>query len=469
MRFGLRARVTLTYCLLALGLSSVLAFVTWTVLSRSLTRELSSTAVVDASDNAAAVRYGLDRSEPIDSLLRELPVTSGVTSLLYVGRWYTPGGSSLPADLVAAVRGGHDASRRVLVNGQPVLAVGVALGSPTRAYFELHSLAALDHTLRAVEIALLAGALGTALLGLAVGRLASTVALRPLSRLTDAAAEVARGRLGTRLEGEDDRSLGPLARSFNQTASALERRVAADARFAGDVSHELRTPLTTMLNSMELIRHRRAELPVSVREPVELLADDLERFRRLVLDLLEISRDDGGDAGSREVVLVGELVRAAADGAAGRSVTSVTPEAVELALEADKRRLERVVANLVQNAEEHGGGCLGVTVAAGGLGVVIRVDDGGPGVPAAHRERVFERFGRAGSDSDGRRVGLGLAIVARHVSWHEGTVRVEDRPGGGARFVVELPAVPTPRPCLAKIACRATPRIPPDRGPVRHP
>jgi signal transduction histidine kinase len=196
----------------------------------------------------------------------------------------------------------------------------------------------------------------------------------------------------------------------------------------------------TMLNSMQLIQNHRAELPDAVREPVELLGDDLDRFRRLVIDLLEISRDDGGDRGSREIVRIADLVRAAADAAAGREVTTVEPEAEGLTLQADKRRLEREIANLVENAEDHAGGCKGVGVEAGGLGVIITVDDAGPGIAAEDRTRIFERFGRGETAGRGRGVGLGLAIVARHVQWHHGTIQVTTRPGGGARFVVELPA-----------------------------
>jgi two-component system, OmpR family, sensor histidine kinase MtrB len=321
-----------------------------------------------------------------------------------------------------------------------VLAVGVPMSRPGEAFFEWHPLESLDNTLRTLKVTLVSAALVAALIGLAVGRLASTLALRPLAALTRVADAVARGQLDARLQVENDRDLGGLARSFNQTAANLERRVAADARFAGDVSHELRTPLMTMLNSMQLIQNHRAELPGPVREPVELLGDDLDRFRRLVIDLLEISRDDGGDQGSREIVRIADLVRAAANATAGRDVTTVEPEAEGLSLQADKRRLERVIANLVENAEDHAGGCKGVGVEAGGLGVVITVDDAGPGIPAEDRDRIFERFGRGETSKRSRGVGLGLAIVARHVQWHHGTIQVTDRPGGGARFTVELPA-----------------------------
>jgi signal transduction histidine kinase len=457
----------LAYGLLALSLSTLLALVTWSVVSEYLTEQRQSSARVETADNAAAFQYGLfgppqpcrrARSQlecgsptlkpdvRVIDLLNSLPSTDSASSMVYYdGQWYSLTGkpSDLPPDLIETVRSGSTAQRRTTVGGQPVLAVGVPMKGPGEMFFEWHPLESLDNTLRTLKITLFAAAIATALIGLAVGRLASTLALRPLAALTRVADAVARGRLDARLQAEDDRDLGGLARSFNQTAADLERRVAADARFAGDVSHELRTPLMTMLNSMQLIQNHRAELPGPVREPVELLGDDLERFRRLVIDLLEISRDDGGDQGSREIVRIADLVRAAANATAGRDVTTVASEAEGLTLQADKRRLERVIANLVENAEDHAGGCKGVTVEAGGLGVVILVDDAGPGIAETDRDRIFERFGRGETSNTSRGVGLGLAIVARHVQWHHGTIRVTDRPSGGARFIIELPAKPT--------------------------
>ena len=457
----------MAYGLLALGLSSVLALVTWSVVSEYLTEQRQSSAMVETADNAAAFHYGLfgapqpcrparERSEcgsptpnpdvSIIELLNSLPSTDSAASMVfYNAQWFSLTGkpSDLPADLIDTVRNGSTAHRRITVGGQQVLAVGVPMSRPGEGFFEWHPLESLDHTLRTLKITLVGAALVAALIGLAVGRLASTLALRPLAALTRVADEVARGQLDARLQVENDRDLGGLARSFNQTAANLERRVAADARFAGDVSHELRTPLMTMLNSMQLIQNHRAELPGPVREPVELLGDDLDRFRRLVIDLLEISRDDGGDQGSREIVRIADLVRAAANATAGRDVTTVAPEAEGFSLQADKRRLERVIANLVENAEDHAGGCKGVGVEAGGLGVVITVDDAGPGIPTEDRDRIFERFGRGETSNRSRGVGLGLAIVARHVQWHHGTIQLTDRPGGGARFIVELPAKST--------------------------
>ncbi len=249
---------------------------------------------------------------------------------------------------------------------------------------------------------LFAGVVAAGLVGLVGGKFASRRMLKPLTDVTSVAAAIAHGDLSARLRADTDPDLGSLARSFNRTAAALERRVHADNRFAGDVSHELRTPLTTMINSIVLLQNRRAELPADVVEPLDLLTEDLQRFRRLVVDLLDISRSDGGHD-SPEPVVVADLVRRAADAAAGRPVTVVEPGAEAAVLRADKRRLERVVANLVENADVHGGGCDGVCVSRRNGSVRVQVDDHGRGVAEEHRERIFERFARDEVESWARR------------------------------------------------------------------
>ena len=295
-----------------------------------------------------------------------------------------------------------------------------------------------QEAVRALSIGLAIAMIVTTTLGIALGNLATRVALRPLERLNTGAAQVAAGRLGVRLDPEGDPDLVPIAESFNRTVTALDHRVVADARFASDVSHELRTPLTTMLNSMQVILHRERSLPEELREPVGLLAEELTRFRHLVTDLLEIARYEAGDELVLDRVVVADLVRRAADGEAGRPVTEIDDEVAGTVLRVDKRRLDRVVANLVRNADDHGGGCVAVRVTGGPAGVRVVVDDAGPGVPAELRERVFDRFTR-GSGTTAAGVGLGLSIVLRHVALHGGTVAVEESPEGGARFVVDLP------------------------------
>jgi signal transduction histidine kinase len=445
-RFGVRGRVTIGFGLLALGLSTLLSVLAWTLVTRTMVSQTEQTALVETALDRGEVETALSTGgADLPTVLEGVPGTDSTAVLAQVdGRWYATspslGPASLPASLVSLVSGGQEATQRVRVDGTLHLAVGLPLADGRGEYFEIYSLSEMQRTARVLSLGLVAAAVVTVVLGLAVGRFASRLALRPLSELNRVAADVAAGRLSARLDADGDPDLEELAGSFNSTVEDLQQHVIADARFAGDVSHELRTPMTTMLNSMQVIQNRRDQLPESVREPVDLLADELERFRALVVDLLEISRHDAGDQGVRETVLVGDLVRRAADAAAGRPVTTVDPAVAGLTMEVDKRRLERVLANLVGNAETHGGGCTGVHVEPGPLGLRVVVEDDGPGISPARRSRVFERFSRGGP-SERTGVGLGLAIVQRHVALHDGQVLIEESSGGGARFVVELPTV----------------------------
>jgi signal transduction histidine kinase len=233
----------------------------------------------------------------------------------------------------------------------------------------------------------------------------------------------------------------------------LPSRVARDARFASDVSHELRSPLMTLAASVEVMQARRGDLPERAQTALDLLASDVVRFQGLVEDLLEISRFDAGAIRlHREDLLVAEFVRAAV------AVSSVpaTPVTVSergecMVMQGDRRRLARVVANLIDNARLHGGGEAAIYVSEAEnegepIGHVwIAVEDSGPGVPPEERDLVFERFARgavAGRRSSSDGAGLGLALVDEHIRMHGGRVWVEDRRDGepGARFVLELPA-----------------------------
>jgi two-component system, OmpR family, sensor histidine kinase MtrB len=439
---GLRWRVTVAFGLLSLAVSAVLALLIWSVVSSYLVSQRESMAVTEGELGRSVVEAGLvSRHGLVTAPLDGLPTTQSTASLCLVGgQWYSTSprvaASTLPPRLVQAVTSGQESTQRVELDGHLVLAVGMPLPLSRSGFFAVFPLTDLDQALRTLSTALVVGAAATALLGAALGRSASRLALRPLAELRTVAAAVAEGHLDARLQTGRDPDLGPLGASFNKAVAELEHRVAADSRFAVDVSHELRTPLTTMLNSMQVIKHREASLPAAVREPLDLLAEELERFRTLVVDLLEMGRHDAGEALVLEEVDLAELVRAAADQAAGRTVTE---PAAPLTTTADKRRLERVVANLVSNAESHGGGVVAVRLRRRGGTARIEVEDAGPGVAPDRRARIFDRFSRGAGPGETPGLGLGLAIVQRHVALHGGSVAVEDRPGGGARFVVELP------------------------------
>jgi signal transduction histidine kinase len=446
-RLSLRWRVGIAFGLSSLLVASLFAVATWQLASSYMLgqREQSTTAQVAVNVRLVeqTLRVG---SEGLDELLTGLAGDPTSTILLhYNGAWMTSGRpvdpAILPAQLLAPAREGIITHQRMDAGNIPVLVVASPVGANNGIYVELFPLIELNSSFRFLSRILAAGTALSALVGTALGWWASRRALRPLTELTAAAARVAQGDLQARLPEQSDPDLAPLAETFNATAAALEQRVRRDARFAGDVSHELRSPLTTMVNASEVLQRRRAELPSTARQAADLLAGEVQRFRHMVVDLLEISRlDQDVDEQALEPVDLGNLVRnVAASRPGGAQIDIEQPPPLVLA---DRRRLDRVVVNLLDNAERHGGGPVRIAVQRRSSCVRLEVDDAGPGVPADLRERVFERFARgarAGHRRDDDGTGLGLAVVAQHVSAHGGTVWVEDRPAGGARFVVELP------------------------------
>jgi signal transduction histidine kinase len=220
----------------------------------------------------------------------------------------------------------------------------------------------------------------------------------------------------------------------------VSARSEADRRFAADVSHELRSPLQTLSAATSVLDRRREELDGRTGAAVELIRAEVSRFEHLVTDLLELAKTDlPAERRPTDVVALTRSAAAARGLDPGVVAVSGTTDLVEL----DPRRFEQLLVNLLDNAVKHGGGAVRVGLDVRSDGLVLEVDDEGPGVPADERGLVFDRFarGRAASARGGSEgTGLGLALVAQHVQAHRGTVDIADRPGGGARFRVTLPA-----------------------------
>jgi two-component system, OmpR family, sensor histidine kinase MtrB len=459
-RMGLRARITIAFAVGALLMSAVLAGATLGLTRKNLLDQRESSATARTYQNARTVARQLpdpagDDSEPAadpTDVLSSIQTPTGSNPVLEVGgRWYARapevGEDALPAALRDTVRAGQPALMRFDHEGTTQLAVGVPMESIDGAYFEVVSLGELEETLESISISLLAAALLSTMAGAAVGWWAARRVLRPLRGIGDAAHAIASGRLDTRVEASDDADLATLADSFNEMAVALEERIQRDARFASNVSHELRSPLMTLAASIEVLENQRDDMPDRARAALDLMVADIERFQQLVEDLLEISRFDAGVMHlDLEEVRVDELVIQAVTNSTDVDVpVDIDSDLAGVVVKADKRRLSRVIANLLDNAAKYGEGATRVELRKRGDAVLIAVEDDGPGVPAEDREAIFFRFNR-GTSAGHRRgidgVGLGLSLVAEHIRLHGGSVWVEDRTDGqpGARFVIELPA-----------------------------
>ncbi|CAB4705849.1 unannotated protein [freshwater metagenome] len=453
---GLRSRILLTFGLGSLALSLFLALATFNFTRSNLVDERTGSAINQTYADASRLAVDL-QSNPtnIQTVLERLGADRPL--VYFRGTWTGNdarfSSSVIPPSLLNAVlQNRQPTTMRIEVENELVLAVGVPIDSADAIYFEFPSVDDVRSTLNSVNLALILAAGITTLLGVVLGAIAASRAVRPLTAASQAAQAIAGGRLDTRLAETEDPDLAVLTSSFNDMASALQLRVERDTRFTSDVSHELRSPLMTLAASVEVMQARRDEMPERAQAALDLLVADVSRFQGLVEDLLEISRfDAGGIRLNVDELLVGEFVRqAVAISSAPDTRILVAEIAEEMMIKGDRRRLARVVANLIDNGRAYGGGELEVSVFVPDdedppSQIWITVEDHGPGVPPDERDLIFERFARgsiAGRRSGSEGAGLGLALVDEHIKLHRGRVWVEDRLDGldGACFIIELPA-----------------------------
>ncbi len=350
-----------------------------------------------------------------------------------------------PAELAALVDDSQVGYQRLDIDDDPSLVVGERVLSAGADLYFVFSEASLQADLRQLGVVLALGWLVIVGISAIAGVLLARRTLEPVARASDAARSMAEGLLDTRLPVETNDEFGDWAASFNEMAGALEAKIAAlsearerERRFTSDVSHELRTPLTALVNEASLLRDHLDDMPPEARRPAELLITDVARLRRLVEELMEISRLDAeAEPTIQEPVDLDALVRAVV--AARDWDGAVTVVGGRTVVESDRRRLERILANLIGNALEHGGGSAAVHVAADSYSASVAVADRGPGIPPEQVPRVFDRFHKLDPSRTGPGSGLGLAIAMENARLLGGDIEVDSEPGRGSVFTLRLP------------------------------
>jgi two-component system sensor histidine kinase MtrB len=439
VRLRLRTRVTLAFALLSLVVAGTVTVTTYAFASWYLIGQRESAALTRAALDSRAVAAYLDAGlSPSDALTQIPSVGLSQSMIRNSGTWYTSAVTMQPDDLPPELLSAADptgASQRFAVAGDPVYAVAIPVGEAM--YVEVFPLRDLHITLTwggwvLVALTLIAGVLG-ALIGFsAVRRI-----LGPVRRLGDGAQRIAGGELNTRIDLTGDPDLDPIAESFNDMAQAVQTRIARERRFTGNVSHELRSPLTAVLGTTELLESRRERLGEREASLIDVLAHQVRRMAQMLLDLLEISRIGSDDPPLFESADVAALCREVV------SARGLDPGIVvgdQPTIRTDNRRFERIVGNFVDNAQHHGQGVVQVGIVKEQGTVSVMVDDAGPGVDPAIRERLFEPFTRGDKAKQTAGAGLGLAIALEQSHVLGGDCRIEDSPSGGARFIVTLPA-----------------------------
>ncbi len=398
-------------------------------------------------------------------------------TVTWVGQTDVDIGATIPPTLIAKVNGEQQSQRYDNENidtvppiyepttlvynpgkgtSVPALAVGVPLGTYYQLYY-VFPFTQQQATLLLVQRILVGVGLALVVLLAAIASLVTRWVVLPVRHAAQAAQRLSAGHLGERMEvlGVDD--LAALATSFNEMAASLQGKLReleelsnVQRQFVSDVSHELRTPLSTIKMAADLLFESREDLDPAGARAAELLQSQLERFESLLVDLLEISRFDAGAATlDTELVDVCDLVRRSADDA--QQLAERRGGRIEFRLpatgcfaEADRRRVERILRNILVNAVEHGEGKdVVVTTAIDSNAVAVSVRDYGVGLRPGEEYKVFDRFWRA--DPARARTtggtGLGLAISLEDARLHGGWLQAWGEPGNGSVFRLTLPRI----------------------------
>ena len=363
--------------------------------------------------------------------------------------------AALPAELRRVVDGGRLGFAWTVVDAAPALVVGgrPALGAAPPAFYYVFPAVAIEAALEQLRVGLIAAALRAIVLALATAGIVARGILRPVSSGSAAAARIAAGDLSARVAAGGADEFARFAAEFNRMADSLADTVgrleASERRnrqFVADVSHELRTPLTALLGEAALIEQDLDRLQPDARRAAELLVADVRRLRTLVEDLMEVSRFDArAEQASLERVDLGAAVRSIVAARLPDAALAVPDR--RIVVEADVRRLDRIVGNLLDNAREHAAGApveitVGIEPPPNGIQqatAFVRVDDRGPGVSPDALPRLFDRFFKADASRAAGSSGLGLAIAAENAALLGGTLEAANREPGGLAVTLRLP------------------------------
>lgn len=446
-RTGLRFRTAISFALLAFVLSMTLVGLTYVLAKAYLLPIREASAVREARANAVLLDGLLQQSDvDYEAVFKVFSqeISSEILVELDSGRLASSVAVDMaivPSKVRLAVESGESSSQHREVGGKSVYIVGEPLLRTGGSYFEVFSFSELEKSLSNLLRISLVAAMLTTVVGASVGVVVSRRILKPLHQVSEAAFEIARGDLGTRLPQSGDPDLDPLLEAFNEMSSALETRIERELRYSSDVSHELRTPLTAIMNSVSSLNLHEDEFSQQSQNALRILTSQIENMRRLVLDLLELARlETSGRVSALEPLDLVPFVRSVV----ARRSTSVPVYSVSPAMwvVGDRERIERVLTNLLDNADRYAAGATQIVVEEKDGKMHLHVDDAGPGIDPFERALIFDRFSRGSApivgESDQRATGLGLAIVREHVSLMNASIDVSSSPEGGARFTVSF-------------------------------
>ena len=451
MRFGLRTRVALAFGLLSLIIAGAVSGATYSVARWYLLNQREDSAITRAVLDSRSVDASLAADLAPVTALEQVPSVGTSQPMIQVqGVWYTSGvtvpPASLPASLLSTAAKDGGSQQRTTIGDEEYLLVAIQLG--TSVYVEVFPLRDLDLVLTIGGWLLVIQTLFAGIIGVFVGRYTFARIIRPLLRLGAGARRIASGELSTRIQLMRDPDLDPIATSFNGMAESVQSRIKREQRFSANVSHELRSPLTAVVGTAELLERNLDDLPEREQRLIGTLQTQTARMSQMLLDLLEISRIGNDDPLLKESVSVTTLCLDAIHvRGLPEDLIHVEDEGDHL-ITTDTRRFERIVGNLIDNANRHGGGVTAIHIArishSDPEHIVVAVEDAGPGIPVDEVPKLFEPFTRGEDAKETSGAGLGLAIAIEQSHLLDVELRVESVDPHGARFVMEIPVAIEP-------------------------
>ena len=371
---------------------------------------------------------------------------------------------SIPKSLSAKVRKEKDIAwqytEMIYRSGAivPGLAIGQKVQIPNAGQYEMYIVFSLANEKKTLELInsylLISGLLLLFLIALITWLVVRQV-VKPVREAARIATEFTAGDFRQRMNVYSQDEISTLGLAFNEMAESLEQQIdrlenlsRVQQRFVSDVSHELRTPLTTLRMASEVIHSSKETFDTTVARSAELLVAQLDRFERLLEDLLEVSRFDAEVAVLEAVDFdIVQLVHRCAEDlslVAKERKTQIYIKSTDstILIKADIRRVERILRNLLANAIDHAEELqIDVNIVASDHDVAVGVRDYGVGLDENALTRVFDRFWRADPSRARTRggTGLGLSIALEDARLHNGELEAWGRPGRGAHFVVTLP------------------------------
>ena len=453
---SIRSRLALWYGAVMLVVLSVLAIAVSLVHQRlvleGIDEHLDGHIVAVASGLANELDEGLDLQASAADVLNELELQGTGVAVLGPNRAILATSVSGAPTLPAATIGSADGPMSTSAGGAPVRLVASDRAHNTYQFrvvawtllapFETERVA-LQNTIRSIiPIAFLVAATGGWVLGWR--------ALRPLSAMAAEADRIDHRRLDHRLPVPNpDDELGRLGIAFNALLDRLSSTVQAQRRFMADASHELRTPVSIARTTAQVTLRGSSRTEGEYRESLDVIAAQTQRLTKMVDDMFMLALADieARPLFVQDIYLdevLKDCVRAARVLAGVRDISITVDAAPYIQARGDEGLLRQLVMNLLENAVRHtpDGGTVRVIARTTDSLMELVVEDSGPGVPVADRDRIFERFVRLAPPGSEGGAGLGLPLARWIAEQHGGTLTVDPRPGTGGRFVVHLPLEP---------------------------